>query len=155
MKKLIFASLVLSAVVFVGLSAAADDAKSDLAALQGTWELSYFEQDGKEVKLENVTKLTFTDDKFVVKRGDEIVAAGSFKLDPSKKPKACETTYNDGPDKGKTFKGIYQIEGDTEKFCRAGLPSDERPTEFKTKPDSRQVMSVYKRVQKPKQTLKN
>jgi len=154
MKRIICASLALSAVVLVGVSPAAGDAKSDLEALQGTWELSYFERDGKEVKLENVTKLTFTDDKFVVKRGDEIVSAGTFKLDPSKKPKESETTYNDGPDKGKTFKGIYQIEGDTEKFCRAGLPNGERPTEFKTKPDSGQVLSVYKRVQKPTQLLK-
>jgi uncharacterized protein (TIGR03067 family) len=144
----------LLAVGVVGLNAAADDAKTDLEALQGTWELSAFERDGKEVKLEDVTKVTFTVDKFVVKRGDEVVAAGTFKLDPSKKPKVCDTTYTDGPDKGKTFKGIYQIDGDTEKFCRAGLPSGERPTEFKTKPDSGQVLSVYKRLQKPKQMPK-
>src|SRR5262245_10325123 len=154
MKRLICTSLALSVVALVGVSTAADDVKSDLEAIQGTWELSSFERDGKDVKLEDVTKVTFTDDKFVIKRGDAIVAAGTFKLDPSKKPKACETTYTEGPDKGKTFKGIYQIEGDTEKFCRAGLPSDERPTEFKTKPNSGQVMSVYKRVQKPKETLK-
>src|SRR5262249_34709843 len=116
MNKLICASLALFTVALVGVSEAADDAKSDLEAIQGTWELSYFEQDGKEVKLENVTKLTVTDNKFVVKRGDETVAAGTFKFDPSKKPKASETTYTEGPDKGKTFKGIYQIEGDTEKF---------------------------------------
>jgi uncharacterized protein (TIGR03067 family) len=152
MKKLNCGLWALLAVAVVGLNAAADDAKSDLEALQGTWELSSFERDGKAVKLEEVTKVTFTDEKFVVKRGDEVVAAGTFKLDPSKKPKACETSYTEGPDKGKTFKGIYQIEGDTEKFCRAGLPSGERPTEFKTKPDSGQVLSVYKRA--PKQTPK-
>lgn len=129
-----------------GLSVGAEDAKDDLKAMQGTWELTYLERDGKEVKLQVSTKAINTGDKFVVKRGDEVVAAGSFKFDATKKPKASETTYTEGPDKGKTFKGIYQIDGDTMKFCRAGSPEDERPTEFKTKPGSKQFSAAYKRV---------
>ena len=70
----------------------------------------------------------------------------TVKLDPTKKPKASETTYTEGPDKGKTFKGIYEIDGNTVKFSRAGAPDDERPTEFKTKPGSVQFVSVYKRA---------
>src|SRR5262245_32645451 len=136
----------LLAVVLVGSNATADDAKDDLKALEGTWDLIYFERDGKEVKLQKDTKAINTGDKFVVKRGDEVIAAGTMKLDPSKKPKASETTYTEGPDKGKTFKGIYQIDGDTVKFCRAGSPDAERPTEFKTKPDSGQFVAVYKRA---------
>jgi len=129
----------------VGCNATAGDAKDDLKALQGTWDLIYFERDGKEVKLQKDTKAINTGDKFVVKRGDEVIASGTMKLDPSKKPKASETTYTEGADKGKTFKGIYQIEGDTVKFCRAGSPDDDRPTEFKTKPGSGQFAAVYKR----------
>ena len=90
----------------VGCNATADDAKDELRALEGTWDLIYFERDGKEVKLEGDTKSINTGDKFVVKRGDQVIAAGTMKLDPSKKPKASETTYTEGPDKGKTFKGI-------------------------------------------------
>ena len=130
----------------LGCNATADDAKDDLKALEGTWDLIYLERDGKEAKLQNDTKAINTGDKFVVKRGDEVIAAGTMKVDPSKKPKASETTYTEGPDKGKTFKGIYQIEGDSVKFCRAGSPDDDRPTEFKTKPDSGQFVAVYKRA---------
>jgi uncharacterized protein (TIGR03067 family) len=130
----------------VGGNAIADDAKDDLKALQGTWDLIYFERDGKEVKLQQNTQAINTGDKFVVKRGDEVIAAGTMKLDPSKKPNASETTYTDGADKGKTFKGIYQIEGDTVKFCRAGSPDDDRPTEFKTKSGSGEFVAVYKRA---------
>lgn len=144
-------SQVYGVVAMLGLSLVcqgiwADEAQDDLKAMQGTWELTHFERDGKEVKLQASTKAINTGDKFVVKRGDEIVAAGSFKFDATKKPKASETTYSEGPDKGKTFKGIYQIDGDTMKFCRAGSPEDERPTEFKTKPGSKQVSAAYKRV---------
>jgi uncharacterized protein (TIGR03067 family) len=130
----------------VGYNATADDAKDDLKALEGTWDLIYFERDGKEVKLQDDTKAINTGDKFVIKRGDQVIAAGTMKLDPSKKPKASETTYTEGPDKGKTYKGIYQIDGDTVKFCRAGSPDDDWPTEFKTKPGSGQFVAVYKRA---------
>jgi uncharacterized protein (TIGR03067 family) len=133
------------AVALVSIDAMAGDAKEDLKAFQGTWDLIYFERDGKEVKLQNDTKAINTGDKFVVKHGDQVIAAGTMKLDPSKKPKASETTYTEGPDKGKTFKGIYQFEGDTVKFCRAGSPNDERPTEFTTKSASGQFVAVYKR----------
>lgn len=127
-------------------SAVADDAKDDLKALEGTWNLIYFERDGKEVKLQNDTKAINTGDKFIVKRGDQVIAAGTMKVDPAKKPKASETTYTEGPDKGKTFKGIYQIDGDTTKFCRAGTPEDDWPTEFKSKAGSGQFVAVYKRA---------
>jgi uncharacterized protein (TIGR03067 family) len=124
----------------------ADDARDDLKALEGTWDLIYFERDGKEVKLQKDTQAINTGDKFVVKRGEEVIAAGTMKLDPSKKPKASETAYTEGMDKGKSFKGIYQIDADTVKFCRAGSPDDERPTEFKTKPGSGRFVAVYKRA---------
>ena len=124
----------------------ADDAKGDLKSLQGTWELTYFERNGEEMKLPAVTKCINTGDKFMLKRGDEVVAAGTMKLDASKKPKTSETTYTEGADKGRTFKGIYQIDGDTVKFCRAGSPNDERPSEFKSKPGSNQFVAKYKRA---------
>ncbi len=136
----------LLAVALVSHNVRADDAKDDLKALQGTWDLIYFERDGKEVKLLKDTKAINTGDRFVVKRGDEVIAAGMMKLDPGKKPKASETTYTEGPDKGKTFKGIYQIEGDTAKFCRAGSPDGERPTAFKTEPGTGQLVAVYRRA---------
>ena len=129
----------------VSFHATADDATDGLKAFQGSWDLIYFERDGKGVKLQNNTRIINTGDKFVVKRRNQVIAAGTMKVDPSKKPKASETTYTQGPDKGKTFKGIYEFDGDTLRFCRAGSPDDERPTEFKTKPGSGRFMAAYKR----------
>lgn len=124
---------------------AGEDAKSEL---EGTWHLVYFERDGKELKVQGETQSMFTGDKFVVKRGDKVIAAGTFKLDPSKKPKTLDAAYTEGPDKGKTFKSIYQIDGDLLKFCRAGTPDEDRPTEFKTKPESGQLVSRYKKAER-------
>jgi uncharacterized protein (TIGR03067 family) len=146
MKQVVYTLAAVLAVALVDLNATADDAKDDLKALQGTWNLIYFERDGKEVKQQNDTRSINTGDRFVVKRGDQIIAAGTMRVDPNKKPKEFESTYTEGPDKGKTLKGIYQLDGDTVKFCRAGSPTDTRPTEFKTKPDGGQFVAVYKRA---------
>ena len=122
-------------------------AGDDKSELEGTWELVYFERDGKEIMLQNDTKFIAAGDTFIVKRADEVLAAGTFKLDPDKQPKTSETTYTEGRDKGKTFKAIYQVDGDTVKFCRASSSDDERPTEFKTKAEGGGFVSVYKRAE--------
>lgn len=137
--------IVVMILALIGCNTTADDEKDDIKELQGTWNLNYFERDGKEVKLQKDTQMINTDDKFVIKRGEQVIATGTMKLDPSKKPKESKTIYTDGPDKGKTFKGIYHIDGDTVKFCRAGSPDQERPTDFKSKPDSGQFVAMYRR----------
>lgn len=124
-------------------SAAEDEKKNEL---EGTWELVSLERDGKDVKIQPDTKLAVTGNKFVVMVGDKVISGGTFKLDPGKNPKAIDSIYTEGPDKGKSFKGIYQLEGKTVKFCRAGTPDKERPAEFKTTAESGGLASVYKRA---------
>jgi uncharacterized protein (TIGR03067 family) len=137
---------VLVGVALVGFSASvgsqAQDAKTEL---EGTWDLVSLERDGKDVKPKG-EKAIMTGDKGVVKVGDKVIVAATYKLDPSKKPKAVDITYTEGDNKGKTFKGIYQLDGDMLKICRGGSPDDERPTEFKSKPDSGGVLAVYTRA---------
>jgi uncharacterized protein (TIGR03067 family) len=77
---------------------------------------------------------------------DRVIAAGTLKFDPGKKLKAVDMTYTEGPDKGKTFTGIYQLDGDKAKFCRAGSPDEGRPKEFKTKAGSRGFVTMYRRA---------
>ena len=120
----------------------AQDAKTEL---EGTWELIRFERDGKEIKPQKDTKLVITGAMFVVKVGDKVIAGGTIKLDPTKKPKAIDSAYTEGPAKDKSFKGIYHLDGDILSFCRPGSPDQERPTEFKTTPEKRGFVSVYKR----------
>jgi uncharacterized protein (TIGR03067 family) len=121
----------------------AEDAKSEL---EGTWNLVSVERDGRAIRPQTNLKMITTGDKFVLKAGDEVVVAGTIKLDPSKKPKTVDTTYTEGPNKDQTLKGIYEVDGDTAKFCRAGAPDQDRPTEFKIKAGSGGLLSVYKRA---------
>ena len=50
----------------------------------------------------------------------------------------------EGPGKGKTMLGIYELTGDTYKVCFA-LPGGERPKEFASKPGSKTMLIVMKR----------
>lgn len=134
--------IIVTGLIFIQPAFAADPTSD----FDGTWELTHFERDGKDVKLQTTTRWINANGRFTVQRGDQVIAAGTSKLDPTQKPKAIDVTYTDGPDKGKTFKGIYQVDGDTVKFCRAGMPDDPRPSEFKTKVGSGAFVSVYKRV---------
>src|SRR5436305_1643584 len=124
----VFVGLAVVAILVCGRGTAADD-KTEL---DGTWELVAFERDGKERTPGKDVRAVMAGNKFMVMAGDKVVAAGTTTSDPTKKPKVVDTTYTEGPDKGKTFKGIYQRDGDTLKFCRATAPDQPRPTEFKT-----------------------
>lgn len=144
MKTVCHFALMLAMVLFaVSQNRAAEDGKTEL---EGTWDLVSLERDGKEIKPQKDTKALFTGDKFVIQVGDKVIAGGTFKIDAGQKPKATDATYTEGQDKGKSFKGIYQIDGDTLKFCRAGSPNQERPTVFKTKAGTDGVASIYKRA---------
>ena len=72
---------------------------------------------------------------------------GSFKLDPTKKPKTIDYTFTGGPTKGQVQLGIYELDGERVKFCFAA-PGKDRPTEFTTKEGSARTLSVWKREQK-------
>lgn len=140
------AALAVLTLSLVNCCARADNAKDDLRSLKGAWDLVSFERDGRDVKVEAETKVVFTGGRFVVKRGDQVISAGTVRLHPTSKPKALDTTYTEGRDKGKTFKGIYRIEGNVLRFCRAGSPDHARPAAFETKPGSGQFLSVYRRA---------
>ena len=125
-----------------------DAAEKDLKALIGKWKVEKAELGGKDamsfakdVKLELLEGGKYKLD--LLGQKDE----GTFTVDPSKKPAEMDIKGADGPNKGKTIKTIYKIDGDTVTLCYE-LGGDERPTKFETKPDSKQFLVVYKREKK-------
>src|SRR5262245_6051015 len=140
-------------VLVVGLLLAADDkegaAKKELEKLQGSWVMDALEIDGKQVPTEKLqgTTLVIKGDKYIVTVKDtkhETVLT----LNPAKKPKEVDMVFLDGANKDKIHRGIYELEGDTFKLCRAREPDGERPTEFATSPNTGVFVVVWKRVQK-------
>lgn len=122
-----------------------DAAEKDLKALVGKWKVEKAELGGqdamsfaKDVKLELLDGGKYKLD--LLGQKDE----GTFTVDPSKSPKEMDIKGTDGPNKGKTIKCIYKIDGDTATLCYE-LGGDGRPTKFETKPESKQFLVVYKR----------
>jgi uncharacterized protein (TIGR03067 family) len=78
--------------------------------------------------------VTFSGDTLVVRLADgSTPIKGTFKVDPTREPKALDLTDTFGADAGKTFLAIYALEGDSLSFCAADA-GQERPTGFRTRP---------------------
>jgi len=69
---------------------------------------------------------------------------GEFKIDPLAKPKTIDIIFTEGPGKGHSQKGIYELDGETQKVCIA-MPDRPRPTEFVTGPDRFDIIQILKR----------
>lgn len=125
--------------------AGAPDARKESKAMDGSWELVSAEVGGQKLP-EAVTK-TFT----LVLKGDKYTVkspgpddTGRVKLDPAKKPKELDVTGEEGPNKGKTFPAIYELDDDALKVCY-DLDGKKRPAEFKSAAGTKQFLAVYKR----------
>jgi uncharacterized protein (TIGR03067 family) len=123
------------------------DAKKDLAALNGTWNPTSMELGGRKTPADQLKAITMTitDGKYNV-TVDGQSDKGTLKLDKKDKLKTMDIVGTEGPNKGKTFPAIYELDGDTLKICYA-LEGDKRPTEFKA--SERQLLLVtYQRAKK-------
>lgn len=152
--------IALLVILVIALSMVTDDAdkcapaKDDLARLSGTWLTVSLVIDGKTVLDEKsppksgpATKLVYEGTKWMIKVGDKTVAGGVFQIDSAKSPKEIDIFDETGVKNETTKLGIYELNGDTYKYCLApaGKP---RPTEFTSKPGSGHSLGVSKR-QKP------
>jgi len=72
----------------------------------------------------------------------------TYKLDPSKKPKAIDITNLDGKDGKDTTLGIYELDDDNLKLCWSEKDPEHRPTKFASDEGSGQTMVVFKREKK-------
>src|SRR5262245_24750630 len=100
--------------VTLSLSGIARSDDKDAEALQGAWLPSKAELGGKDFPAKNF-KLEVKGDAYTVTA--ESPDKGTVKLNTSAKPKEMDITGTDGPNKGKTFKAIYELDGDTLRVC--------------------------------------
>jgi len=134
-------------VLAIGLLVAADDKKDDVKdKLQGTWTVVSVERAGKKAPDDEIkgASLTFEGDKVTFKRGNDTKSA-TFKVDATQKPGHFDLTPSDGPEKGKTMKMVFELDGDTLKI--GGPKGDfegERPKKF----DDAEMKMTLKREKK-------
>jgi uncharacterized protein (TIGR03067 family) len=134
-------------VLFTGAALAADDddVKAEWKKLNGNWTPSEGEAAGAPLPEENLKKmkLMMKDGRYEVKIGDEM-DKGNLKLNPKKKPKEVDVESVEGTNQGRTFKAIYEIDGDTLKVCYQ-VGDGERPKEFKTAAGETIALITFKR----------
>jgi uncharacterized protein (TIGR03067 family) len=129
----------------------ADDApKTGDKDLEGSWELKSVVRDGKEQPPPPVdlgkAVMTFKGETLAMTAKDDSKKA-AFTVDPTKKPRTIDIVAEDGPDKGKTLKGIYEVKDDELRMCIADAGKD-RPTELAAKEGSGCGLMTLKRVKK-------
>jgi uncharacterized protein (TIGR03067 family) len=129
----------------------APPSQGDLNKLQGTWLTVSLVQNGKTLVDEKTApkagpamKLIYEGNKWLVKVGDKIVAAGTFTIDATKKPNEIDIMDESGLKNDKTKLGIYELDGDRYTYCLAPAKKP-RPTDFVSKAGSGHSLGVSRR----------
>jgi uncharacterized protein (TIGR03067 family) len=120
---------------------------TDQEKLRGTWKLTYAEVKGQPLPPNQIAnlKLVFEGDKHFLYNRKNVEAVGGHRLDPAQKPKAIDITEVEGPNKGKSSRGIYLLEDDLFIVCYNN-PDMERPKVFTSKAESTIYLFIYKRA---------
>jgi uncharacterized protein (TIGR03067 family) len=131
-----------------GDAARTETVKAELKRFEGTWSYASFIVEGKPMTDEELKdfRLILSSDRFTITSSGDPVR-GTYAVDPTRNPKTLDVTFGDGPDAGKTVKGIYELDGDSCKVC-INLGDQLRPTEFASKAGSGLALEQLKRVKK-------
>ena len=124
-----------------------DDQTKELKKMSGTFTVTAFERDGKKYTPDELKtyKVEQKMADWTFHSGEEAVR-GKDTVMLDKTPKAIDSIYTDGKQKGKVVKGIYKIEGDSITYCWAE-PGKERPTAFASKAEDGSTLMTLKRVE--------
>jgi uncharacterized protein (TIGR03067 family) len=84
-----------------------------------------------------------------LKEEDRVVFKGSFKLDPSKRPKALDLTLTkteNGKNQGSVLLAVYELDKDGLKLCMTAQGEKDRPGEFVAKKDTKHMVLTFKKA---------
>ena len=135
--------------VLFGVGDAQDASKKEMSDLEGEWSMVSGMANGQAMPKEFVQtgRRVAKDGETTITMGGRLYFKAKFSIDPSQKPKAMDYNMTEGPTKGKTHLGIYELQGDTVRFCFAA-PGHDRPTDFTAKRGGQRTLSVWKREKK-------
>jgi uncharacterized protein (TIGR03067 family) len=121
------------------------DAPKAEPKLDGNWAIESAELGGQAMPpaFISATTMSIKGDQYTVVVG-EAADRGLLKHDPSKAPKSLDITGEEGPNKGKTIRAIYEWAGENLRICY-DLSGGPRPTEFRTKSGSQLFLVTYRR----------
>lgn len=122
--------------------------EDDRKAFDGTWVGAFNRRDGATVPEDEAkqARLIVTGDRYTMDRGEDRTSRGTTRIDPTRTPRSMDVSIIDGPHKGETWLGIYELSADTYRACFA-TEGGPRPTAFTSEPGSKQILWVFKREQ--------
>src|SRR5262249_45404196 len=122
--------------------------KRDIDRFEGTWKFVSVEASGMKLPLDQFkgSRLTLKGNHFTYTESGN-TSKGTYTIDTSRKPKTIDVACTEGPEKGTTMQGIYELEGDIYKAC-FNLSGKGRPTEFSSKAGSGNVLEILQREKK-------
>ena len=137
--------LILGTGLVLAFAQPADDAQQKL---QGTWTATKAERDGKAADDVVGHRLSFNGNRFqILSKDGKPLYEGSVRVNPSAKPWAIDFDHTEEALKGKTWKGIYVLDGDTLTICDNAPNLDVgRPSSFETKSGSGYELITFKRA---------
>jgi len=117
----------------------------ELGKLQGTWSIIFLEVDGL-TPAPNVyagSTIVVEGSRFTT-RAMGAVYAGTIELNADVVPNQFRMKFTEGPEKGNTNNGIYELEGDRWRIC-LNIKGGPAPTEFATSPGSGRALETLNR----------
>ena len=123
-------------------------AQSDKDKLQGSWQMVSAERRGSPLPDFEQQKIIIDGDRITFKQADRVMFNGLFRLDPSTRPKTMLMRLTEdaqGHSQGEISPGIYEVEGDTFKWCNAAPGEPNGPTEFSTNREKNFMLLILKR----------
>jgi uncharacterized protein (TIGR03067 family) len=137
--------LILGTALVPAFAQPAEDAHKKL---QGTWTATQAERDGKAAEDVVGNRLSFSGQRFRIQSRDGTpLYSGTVRVNPTARPAAIDFEHSEGALKGKTWKGIYTLDGDTLAVCdNAPNPNTARPPAFEATSGSGYVLITFKRA---------
>src|SRR5262249_52690657 len=120
---------------------------NDRELIQGTWKLIVLEFQGRELTKEErsrAARVVLKPDKLLLETSEGLTLESDYRLDPLQKTIDVIPREGGEMEKGKTFSGIYLLDGDRLKIC-LGSPEQKRPGEFSTKDGKGYMLYVLQR----------
>jgi len=131
--------------VVLTMTAFAAESIGDDKAIQGRWKPVTAQLGGQPMPdaILKTISLKLTDGKYEAFVGDE-PDRGTYSLDSGSSPKGMTVVGTEGPNRGRTFPAIYELNGDTLRICY-DLSGAKRPSEFKSLPGTKLYLVTYNR----------
>ncbi len=121
--------------------------KSD-SHLLGEWKCASAIVDGNPLpqKTADLLHLTLTKDRYITKKGDEVLFDSVYRVDASSKPHRIFMVGTEGALTGKEAGGIYKVDGHSLTLCYS-MPGDPVPTNFTSSAGSKAYLITWNRAQ--------